>query len=232
MLPSTCLFIILDGLGDRQYPELDGQTPLQAEHTPNLDRLALLGGNGLYHPGCLGKPFPSESAHFTLFGYPQVLFPGRGPLEALGAGFELDEDEVAVLAHFVSAESRDGKLFVRQDRPEQVGEHEALDQALTPYMQLLAQDPEILTVIASDHSTPSSGPMIHSGEPVPVIMRAESIRRDQVQAFDEISAACGSLGLMRDTELFQMVLNGLKRAKMHGIREVATERIFWPGPAP
>jgi 2,3-bisphosphoglycerate-independent phosphoglycerate mutase len=433
MLPSSCLFIILDGLGDRQYPELNGQTPLQAAHTPNLDHLAHLGGNGLYHPGRLGEPFPSESAHFALFGYPQVLFPGRGPLEALGAGIELDEDEVAVLAHFVSAKNHDGMLFVRQDRPEQVEEHEAqavfdqangfehlgiemslyrtkglfgvlvlrgevsaqvtdsnpmrdvalatdvvacnkaadrgqaeatakalrtylrrtfhsldrcevnasrrhkglcpinalvtqragamqrvpsfsfrtglagasiasgtmfqglsrfvglevynvrglsdveadfaarldlatsllpdydfihvhtkapdeaahskdcqakrevieaLDRALTPYMQLLAQDPEILTVIASDHSTPSSGPMIHSGEPVPVIMRAESIRRDLVQTFDEISAACGSLSLMRNTELFQMVLNGLNRAKMHGIQEVATERIFWPGPAP
>jgi 2,3-bisphosphoglycerate-independent phosphoglycerate mutase len=109
---------------------------------------------------------------------------------------------------------------------------EALDRALTPYMSLLAQDPEILAVIASDHSTPSSGPLIHSGEPVPVIMRGRSIRRDRVQAFDEISAAWGCLSLMRDTELFKMVLNGLHKAKLHGIREGPAERLFWPGPAP
>jgi 2,3-bisphosphoglycerate-independent phosphoglycerate mutase len=109
---------------------------------------------------------------------------------------------------------------------------EALDRSLGAYMSMLAQDPNILTVVASDHSTPSSGPMIHSGEPVPVIMRAESIRRDQVQAIDEISAACGCLSLMRDTDLFQMVLNGLNKAKLQGIREVAEERHFWPGPTP
>jgi len=432
MQPCTCLFIILDGLGDRQYPELDGQTPLQAAHTPNLDRLARLGGNGLYHAGHLGEPFPSESAHFALFGYPQNLFPGRGVLEALGAGIELDKDQVAVLAHFVSAENRDGQLFVRRDRPEEVEEHEALalcdqaagfehqgielslhrtkglfgvlvlrgkvsphitdsnpmrdmtlatdilpwaeaedmllarataevlrtylgrtfhrldrcevnisrrqrelspvnalvtqragwkntvpsfssrtglkgvsiasgamfqglakfigldtynvpgthaveadftarldlaakilpeydfihvhtkapdeaahskdcrakrdtiealDRALASHMPMLSKDPNILTVVASDHSTPSSGPMIHSGEPVPVIMRGETIRRDQVQNFDEICAACGSLSLLRDTELFQTVLNGLNKAKLQGIRDSAEERLFWPGPA-
>jgi 2,3-bisphosphoglycerate-independent phosphoglycerate mutase len=109
---------------------------------------------------------------------------------------------------------------------------EALDRALGAHMPMLAQDLDILTVVTSDHSTPSSGPMIHSGEPVPVIMRAASIRRDQVQAFDEISASCGCLSLMRDTELFHTVLNGLNKAKMQGIREVGVERHFWPGPAP
>jgi 2,3-bisphosphoglycerate-independent phosphoglycerate mutase len=109
---------------------------------------------------------------------------------------------------------------------------EALDRALGAYMPMLAQDPNILTVVAADHSTPSSGPMIHSGEPVPVIMHGETIRRDQVQAYDEISAACGCLSLMRDTELFQTVLNGLNKAKLQGIRESAEERLFWPGAAP
>ncbi|MFO7875052.1 MAG: alkaline phosphatase family protein [Desulfovermiculus sp.] len=433
MSPSACLFIILDGLGDRQYPELGGQTPLQAAHTPNLDRLAHLGGNGLYHAGYLGEPFPSESAHFALFGYPQALFPGRGPLEALGAGVDLHESDVAVLAHFVSAENRAGKLFVGRDRPEQVAEHEAqalfdqaarfedwgveitlhrtkglfgvlilrgevspritdsnpmrdmaaatdvvawteaagnvraeatakalrtylrrmfhrldqsnlnisrrqrglssinalvtqragqlsripsftartglkgvsiasgsmfqglarfiglashdvqgakdveadfkarldlaakllpeydiihvhtkapdqaahskdcrakrkvietLDRALASHMPMLSEDPNILTVIASDHSTPSSGPMIHSGEPVPVIMRGETVRRDRIAVYDEVSAACGSLGLMRSTELMQVMVNALEKAKLQGIRESAEERIFWPGPAP
>jgi 2,3-bisphosphoglycerate-independent phosphoglycerate mutase len=109
---------------------------------------------------------------------------------------------------------------------------EALDRALGAHMPMLAQNPDILTVVASDHSTPSSGPLIHSGESIPVIMRADSIRRDQVMAFDEISAACGSLSLMRDTELFQTVLNGLNKAKLQGIRDSADERLFWPGPSP
>jgi len=35
------LMIILDGLGDRPCPQLDGQTPLEAANTPQLDSLFL-----------------------------------------------------------------------------------------------------------------------------------------------------------------------------------------------
>ncbi|MFO8031683.1 MAG: phosphoglycerate mutase, partial [Desulfohalobiaceae bacterium] len=124
MSPSKCLLIVLDGLGDRQYPELGGKTPLQAAYTPNLDHLADLGGNGLFHAGSLGEPFPSESAHFALFGYPQSMFPGRGALEALGAGIDLSSKQVVLLAHLVSAENRSGSLYVVQDKPRQVQEAE------------------------------------------------------------------------------------------------------------
>ncbi|MCI5125709.1 MAG: hypothetical protein D3925_14850, partial [Candidatus Electrothrix sp. AR5] len=37
---ERCLLILLDGLGDRAYPELGDRTPLQAAHTPNLDNFA------------------------------------------------------------------------------------------------------------------------------------------------------------------------------------------------
>ena len=43
------ILILLDGLGDRSYKVLDDLTPLQAASTPNLDRLAYLGSNGLFH---------------------------------------------------------------------------------------------------------------------------------------------------------------------------------------
>src|SRR5439155_504664 len=44
------LLIIFDGLADRPAPELDGKTPLEAARTPNLDRLAAAGINGLSFP--------------------------------------------------------------------------------------------------------------------------------------------------------------------------------------
>jgi 2,3-bisphosphoglycerate-independent phosphoglycerate mutase len=37
----------------------------------------------------------------------------------------------------------------------------------------------MLVVITADHSTPSISPMVHSGEPVPVIMAGPSVRRDE-----------------------------------------------------
>ena len=43
------ILILLDGLGDRSYEILNHRTPLQAAATPNLDRLAHRGSNGLYH---------------------------------------------------------------------------------------------------------------------------------------------------------------------------------------
>ena len=63
------LLVLLDGLGDRSYAELNDQTPLQAAAVPNLDRLAALGGNGMFHASFPGECLPSEMAHFLMFGY-------------------------------------------------------------------------------------------------------------------------------------------------------------------
>ena len=81
-MPRTCVLLLLDGLGDRACAALDGQTPLQAAHTPWLDTLARRGANGLFHASSLGEPLPSENAHFAIFGYDMSGFPGRGALEA------------------------------------------------------------------------------------------------------------------------------------------------------
>ena len=43
------ILVLLDGIGDRSYKLLDRRTPLQAATTPNLDRLAQMGSNGLFH---------------------------------------------------------------------------------------------------------------------------------------------------------------------------------------
>ncbi len=42
---AKILLIILDGLGDRPAPELEGKTPLEAAYTPNMDALAKVGIN-------------------------------------------------------------------------------------------------------------------------------------------------------------------------------------------
>ena len=99
-----CALIVLDGLGDRAYSRFGHRTPLQAANTPNLDKLAACGANGLYHAGRPGIPLPSENAHFAMFGFPKADFPGRGPLEALRAGVTRHEDDVAVLSHFCCVE--------------------------------------------------------------------------------------------------------------------------------
>ncbi|NQT68084.1 MAG: hypothetical protein HQ552_00720 [Desulfobacteraceae bacterium] len=89
------ILILLDGLGDRSYKVLDGLTPLQAASTLNLNRLAYLGSNGLFHPLSPGQCLPSETAHYLLFGYDLINFPGRGLLEAVGECVKFDEVSAA-----------------------------------------------------------------------------------------------------------------------------------------
>ena len=93
------LLLLLDGIGDRSYRVLGNLTPLQAAATPNLDRLAALGGNGLYHASRCGQCLPSETAHYLLFGYSLSDFPGRGLLEAAGEGVPFNDEDVLCLAH-------------------------------------------------------------------------------------------------------------------------------------
>ena len=101
-MPEKCILILLDGLGDRSYRELDFKTPLQAAQTPVLDRLAVASANGVYHAACMGQALPSENAHFIMFGYDIKELPGRGALEALGAEIEFQHKDVAILSHFSS----------------------------------------------------------------------------------------------------------------------------------
>lgn len=432
MSVRKCVLVVLDGLGDRAHACLGGLTPLQAAHTPNLDRLAARGCNGLYHAGHLGQPLPSENAHFAMFGYEPREFPGRGPLEALGAGIDVSPDDVAVLAHFSSLGVRDGCLFLHRDKPEGVtGElgcelfaavagfesrgvrfrlvrdrglfgilvlsgdaaclgtrftdtnpmvdglpipevvalggadaadantalalrdyllhayrtlsahpanrkraarglcpvngvvtqrpgrpgrpepffarhglralsvssgiiyhglcaylgmdvekcrdtgdagadlahrlrlaqsaladydfihvhtktpdeaaHtkspekkrqviESLDAGLGQAVDAFLDDPGVVVAVTADHSTPSAGPLIHCGEPVPLVLCGTGQRRDAVTRFDEVSAAAGALGHPRGTELMRVLQNAMDRAGLAGIRETPEARDFWPAP--
>ncbi len=422
------VLILLDGLGDRSYPELEHKTPLQAADTPFLDELAKNGCNGLFHASIQGQALPSENAHFAMFGYRPEDFPGRGALEALGAGINLNPDEVAVLANLVSVaeENRCLKLVkekVRTDDSQfeqafaRVSEFTAqgislklipykgsfaiivLDGSVSPYItdshpivegrflqkvkpwkeydkhepsirtalvlneylswvfrtlsnaeqgqsavpvpynlnglitqragrlkQIVpftekfglrgvsvssgavyfglcrylgldhlpgeencdpgkeislrvrqaadildeydfvhihskapdeaahAKDPmlkmkniekldkglaasltgivkrkDVVLAVTSDHSTPSKGVMVHSGEPVPLIICGSRVRIDRVDKFNEVAAAAGGLGFVHGREFMYIVLNYLDRGKLAGLMDTPHDQPYWPG---
>ncbi len=106
------LCVILDGLGDKNYAELNGRTPLEAADTPNLDRLAAGGINGVMFPFGPGIAPSSDIAHFRLFGYPAHGYPGRGYIEALGEGYNVKDDEVVFRTSFVTVEEADDRFTV------------------------------------------------------------------------------------------------------------------------
>lgn len=420
---------MLDGIGDRSYKQLDHQTPLQAARTPVMDELASGGANGLYHAGHLGQALPSENAHFVMFGYDMSAFPGRGVLEALGAGIRLGRKDVAVLTHFACLRESEGILLVDERKPV-ISEHEvsmlireveeykthgvhvrfiqtggifgiillsgdvapyitdsdpfidgrplieiepwadfkqdkatgntakalkeylvwvyycikdhpvnrprisngqlaingfitqragqlkdvtpfkqcnglrglsiasgivylglgrytgmdtikvadtanpgddlagrikiaidsladydfihvhtkapdeaghtkdpefkmrvieSLDSGIGKALRPLMDDPEVLIIVTADHSTPSAGPLIHSGESVPLTFFGKGVRRDAVMHFNEIDVATGAMGDVRGKELMYMILNHLDMSKLHGIMDTPVDQPYWPG---
>ncbi|QGY41696.1 2,3-bisphosphoglycerate-independent phosphoglycerate mutase [Pseudodesulfovibrio cashew] len=429
-MPKTCVLVLLDGLGDRAHGMLNNRTPLQAAETPYLDKLAAMGSTGLFHAAKLGQPLPSENAHFAMFGSPRHEFPGRGPLEALGADVDFGENDIAMLAHFTSvlltlenqmvlkydricgtpeeidalhaavdnyekdgitirlhktggmfsvltmsgdvspyitdsnpmvngrfisairpleayrddpaavrtanvladylrwayhrlSAVKENELRVRQTLPPinglvtqragqlcprvsmrnryglnglsiasghmyrglarflgmefhmvrdsrdqerdlaeridvagamiskydfihvhtkapdqaahtkspkaKVKTIEALDRGLAASLDPLLHNDDVLVVVTADHSTPSAGPMVHSGEPVPVMFIGDGVRRDEVARFDEIATAGGALSCLRGEEMMFMILNYLDKARLRGIHDSAAPQEFWPG---
>ena len=128
------ILLILDGLGDRSYPELDYQTPLQAARTPNMDRLAAIGANGTFHAATPGVALPSETAHFLLFGYDIKEFPGRGLFEAAGASVPFHDKDVLCLAHLAGARFEENTAFLARGRDDVEG----TARELANYYRLIA----------------------------------------------------------------------------------------------
>lgn len=424
-----CILIILDGLGDRGHKCLGGKTPLQYASTPNMDHIAKLGMNGLYHPYIHGLPIPSEIAHFLMFGYDIEDFPGRGLIEAVGYGIKIKDNNVAILAHICSVERKYNHLVLVEERPHlqpeisqqlikaisnfetedigirfyptkgidgilvlegdvspfitdsnpiyvgrpmidisplepvkrepkaqrtakalkkyllwahktlsdhpinqkrkeinmppinavvtqragqrrkisafyqrwglrgisissgpvywglcqeigmeisrvkdsgdpendfrnrvlsakdflssydfihvhtkvpdeaahtrnpwnKVGVIETLDRAMDVIISDIVIDPEVLLIVTSDHSTPSSGSMIHSGETVPLTFAHRDVRKDDVNHFDEVSCARGALGIIRGKELMYLILNYMDKGKLKGLMDTPVDQPYYPG---
>ncbi len=97
------LILLGDGMADWPLPELQGKTPLQAAHTPNMDRIAAEGTLGLIDTIPPGFTPGSDVANLSVLGYdPKVYHTGRGPLEAVSTGITLASDDVAFRCNLVT----------------------------------------------------------------------------------------------------------------------------------
>jgi 2,3-bisphosphoglycerate-independent phosphoglycerate mutase len=106
---------------------------------------------------------------------------------------------------------------------------ELLDKGLADSLPELMDDREVIVAVTADHSTPSAGPLVHSGEPVPLVIAGEGVRVDKVRKFDEVSAAGGGLGFVRGREFMYLVLNCLERSKLVGLMDEPEDHPYWPG---
>lgn len=99
------LLLVMDGLGGLPMVP-NGPTELEAANTPNLDHLAREGSTGLTIPVARGVAPGSGPAHLALFGYDPLVYDiGRGVLEAIGIGLEVDRGDVAVRGNFCTIDS-------------------------------------------------------------------------------------------------------------------------------
>jgi len=121
---SKIVLLIMDGLGDIP-PAPGGKTPLEAAHTPNMDRLAAEGALGQTIPIARGITPGSGPAHMALFGVDPVAHEvGRGVLEAFGVGMTVRRGEVAARGNFctvdqqgVITDRRAGRIASEQAQP-------------------------------------------------------------------------------------------------------------------
>jgi 2,3-bisphosphoglycerate-independent phosphoglycerate mutase len=97
------LFVVIDGMGDLPIDELANKTPLEAAETPNMDFLAKNGKTGLMYSVKKGIAPESDVAVISLLGYdPFEYSTGRGVIEAVGAGIDMKDGDLALRCNFAT----------------------------------------------------------------------------------------------------------------------------------
>jgi 2,3-bisphosphoglycerate-independent phosphoglycerate mutase len=109
--PPT-LVVFVDGMADQPVRALQGRTPLQAARLPTLDRLAREGCCGQVDAVEPGMAPDTAAGSLALFGQlPRTL--ARGPIEALGAGIELEPGDVALRVNLATVDG-EGRIVDRR----------------------------------------------------------------------------------------------------------------------
>lgn len=131
--PRKGLIIILDGLGDRPAPDLDGITPLEAARTPTMDALIANGRGGMVSPAGHFFPVGTQVGTGILMGLSveTALKMGRGMIEAAGAGISLSDNSIALRANLATLKKIGESYEIVDRRAGRISEESAeLSQAL------------------------------------------------------------------------------------------------------
>jgi len=74
---------------------------------------------------------------------------------------------------------------------------------------------DVVVCVTGDHTT-SSIDGRHHGDPVPILIWGEGVRRDKVVRFDEVSCADGALGRIRGLDVMNVLMDLVGRVEMFG----------------
>jgi 2,3-bisphosphoglycerate-independent phosphoglycerate mutase len=154
--------------------------------------------------------FAAESAFLRGLGRCVGLTPIENPyMNVELANERLDAGDTFVYAH----DKRIDEAGHTKDPNVKREAAELLDTAFTN----LPIDRAIVCV-TGDHATPASPNVIHSGDPVPLVVAGPGVRADDVTSFGERECATGILGHLRGPDLMPVLLNAADRPLFLGSR--------------
>jgi len=108
------IYVVIDGIGDLPIEELGDRTTLEAAQTPNMDMLARNGRTGMMYTVGKGIAPESDVAVISILGYdPFRHHAARGPIEAIGAGLEVRDGDLALRCNFATID-QDGRITDRR----------------------------------------------------------------------------------------------------------------------
>ncbi len=82
-------------------------------------------------------------------------------------------------------------------------------------MSLLADREDFLIAITADHTT-SSQLKMHTADPVPLTIKGEGVRTDDINGFNERECAKGRLGIIRGQNLMPILIDLMGLAELFG----------------
>ena len=147
------------------------------------------------NPGAVAG-YPMYRGVARLFGMPVVAQPTTAADVCKATAAAL-ADHTFVFAHFKYTD----KTGEDGDLPAKIQRIEEMDAALPA---LLAAKPDVL-IVTGDHSTPPSL-KAHSWHPIPVLMKAPSLRGGDGEHFDEVACRGGQIGTIPSKELIPLAM--------------------------
>jgi 2,3-bisphosphoglycerate-independent phosphoglycerate mutase len=120
-------------------------------------------------------------------------------------------------------EAGDDFVYVHDKRVDEAGhtkdprEKQRAIETLDSQLGALPADRAVVCV-TGDHATPASPEVIHSGDPVPLLVAGPGVRADAVTSFGELDCSAGILGQLRGPDLMPVLLNAADRPLFLGSR--------------